>query len=130
SLQSQGGIQAKIGGFELNLNELSFKKSGDKKSAGLSIGLGISLFGGGNDGKNGVGAKTGFTIWAKHDGTRFKYDNAKLDSIAIDAELGVAKVKGSVIIYDEDPTFGNGFRGKVSATLAGLGVGIDMTLQI
>lgn len=130
SLQNQQGLQAKIGGFELNLNELAFKKSGDKKSAGLSFGLGISLFGGGNNQQNGVGAKTGFTIWAKHDGARFKYDKASLDSISVDAELGVAKIKGSVNIYDEDATYGNGFRGKLAASLAGLGVGIDVTFQI
>lgn len=129
SLQNQKGIQAKIGGFELNLNGLEFKKSGDKKSAGLGINLGISLFGGAKDGKNGAGAKTGFTIWAKHDGTRFKYDKASLDDIAIDVDMGVAKLKGSLSIYDEDPTYGNGFRGQVAASLAGLGVGIDVTMQ-
>ena len=129
SLQNNKGLQAKVGTFELNLNDLSFKKSGDKKSAGLSFDLGLSLFGGEKDAKNGAGATTAFTIWAKHDGTRFKYDKASLDAISIRADLGVAKLEGSLNIYDEDPVYGNGFRGSVSASLAGLGVSVDVTLQ-
>ncbi len=129
SLQNQKGIQAKIGGFELNLNGLEFKKSGDKKSAGLGIDLGLSLFGGGNDSKNGAGATTAFTIWAKHDGTRFKYDKASLDGISINVDLGVAKLMGEIEIYDEDPVYGNGFRGAVEATFRGLGVKVSVGLQ-
>ncbi|MEO6541249.1 MAG: hypothetical protein ABIN74_09675, partial [Ferruginibacter sp.] len=128
SLQNNKGLQAKIGSFELNLNDLSFKKSGDK-NAGLSFDLGLSLFGGEKDSKNGAGATTAFTIWAKHNGTKFKYDKASLDAISISADLGVAKLSGSLNIYDEDAVYGNGFRGNVSASLAGLGVGIDVTLQ-
>jgi len=129
SLQNNQGLQAKIGTFELNLNDLSFKKSGDKKSAGLSFDLGLSLFGGEKDTKNGAGATTAFTIWAKHNGSNFKYDKASLDAISINADLGVAKLEGSLNIYDEDAVYGNGFRGSVSASIAGLGISVDVTLQ-
>ena len=128
SLESQNGLQAKIGGFELNLNDLQFKKQ-DKSNVGLYLNLGMSLFGGEKDSKNGAGANAGFTIWAKHDGTTFKYKNASLGAIAIKADLGVAKLEGSINIYDEDPVYGNGFRGNVSAALAGLGVKVAVGLQ-
>jgi len=130
ALESQKDLQAKIGGFELNLNELKFKKQeNDKSNVGIYLNLGMSLFGGEKDSKNGASANAGFTIWAKHNGTTFKYKNASLDAIAIKADLGVAKLEGSINIYDEDAIYGNGFRGNVSATLAGLGVKVAVGLQ-
>ena len=129
SLQNKNGVQAKIGGFELNINDLKFEKHEKEKSVSLSINLGLSLFGGANDQKNGAGAKTKFSIWAKHNGEKYKYEKATLDEIEVNADLGVARLSGSIAIYDEDKVYGNGFRGHVSASLAGLGVGIDVTLQ-
>jgi hypothetical protein len=129
SLQNENGVQAKLGGFELNLNNLKFTKNKEKKEVSLSIDMGMSLFGGANDAQNGVGAKTNFAIYAKHDGSKYKYDRAELKELEIKADLGVAILSGSVAIYDEDEVYGNGFRGNVSASLTGLGVGIDVTLQ-
>ncbi|HEX2629357.1 MAG TPA: hypothetical protein VHM26_10100, partial [Chitinophagaceae bacterium] len=129
SLQNEKGLQAKLGGFELNLNNLKFTKYKEKKEVALSIDMGMSLFGGANDAKNGVGAKTNFAIYAKHDGDKYKYDRAELKELEIKADLGVAILSGSVAIYDEDPVYGNGFRGNVAASLTGIGVGIDVTLQ-
>lgn len=128
ALQNPGGIQAKIANFELNLNDLQFKKP-DATHAGLSLSLGLSLFGGEGDTKSGAGANTTFTIWAKHTGKTFVYEKASLDAIAINADLGVAKLAGAINLYKEDPKFGNGFRGAVSATLNGLGVKVDVGLQ-
>ena len=127
-LQNQQGLQAKIANFELNLNDLQFKKP-DATHAGLSLSLGLSLFGGEGDTKSGAGANTTFTIWAKHTGKTFVYEKASLDAITINADLGVAKLAGAINLYKEDPKFGNGFRGAVSATLNGLGVKVDVGLQ-
>ena len=129
SLQNKNGVQAKIGGFELNINDLKFEKHEKEKSVSLSIDLGLSLFGGGKEEKNGAGAKTKFSIWAKHDGHKYKYEKATLDEIEVHADMGVAVLSGSIAIYDEDKVYGNGFRGSVSAALAGLGIGIDVTVQ-
>ena len=128
SLQNQKGLQAKIANFELNLNDLQFKKP-DNTHAGLSLNLGLSLFGGEGESKNGAAANTAFTIWAKHNGKTFVYERASIDAIAIKADLGVAKLEGAINIYNEDPKYGNGFRGAVSATINGLGVKVDVGLQ-
>lgn len=130
SLQNQKGIQAKISNaFELNLNDLQFKKSADKKSVGIGMKLGLSLFGGDNKNSNGAGASAGFTIWAKHNGSTFKYDKAQLDAIAIKADLGAAYIEGSIEIYNQDQKYGNGFRGHVLATLSGISAGLEVTVQ-
>lgn len=129
SLNNQGNIQAKIGdAFELKLKELQFKKNGNSE-VGLSIGLGISLFGGENNNSNGAGGGTVFTIWAKHDGKFFKYDHAQLDAIEIKADLGAAYLEGSIQIFDQDNEYGNGFRGAVKAEVTGVNCALDVKLQ-
>lgn len=108
ALQNNKGLQAKIGTFEMNLNELAFKKSADKKSAGLSFDLGLSLFGGEKDTKNGAGATTAFTIWAKHNGAGLMYTDKNIEagkqyaySISINSkEKKQAKDEALVFIND------------------------------
>lgn len=130
SLANMDGLQAKIGeSFELEINKLSFQKAPDGKSMGLTLGMGIALFGGENNQSSGAGGGTEFTIWAKHNGSFFKYDKATLGAIKIDCDLSVAKLKGEIQIFDQDPTFGNGFRGAVDAQLGGLNAGLKVAVQ-
>ncbi len=134
SLNSQGNIQAKIGSaFEMKLHQLNFQKKteGGLQLAGLQLGFGLSLFGGNEEEANGIGANTTFTAWAKYDADKrtFVYHKAQLDELVVEAELGVAFIKGSIAIYDEDPTFGNGFRGGVKAELRGVDAGVEVNVQ-
>lgn len=130
ALANFNGIQAKLGNsFELELSKLEFKKSGDGKSVGLTIGLGITLFGGENNQSSGAGGGTEFTIWAKHQGKYFAYDKATLGKIKIDADLSVARLKGEIEIFSQDDTYGNGFRGSVDASVSGLNAGLKVTVQ-
>ncbi len=128
-LQSKNKVQAKIGNFELNLNDVDFKKNGN--SIGLKLDLGLSLFGGEQKNSNGAGGSTAFTIWAAYNnnGKTFAYSKTTLDKITVDADLGAAKIKGSIEIFNQDETFGNGFRGSVEATLRGLGAKVGVTVQ-
>lgn len=128
-LQSKNKVQAKIGNFELNLNDVQFKKNGDK--VGLKLDLGLSLFGGEQKNSNGAGGSTAFTIWAAFDNSEktFNYNKTTLDKITVDADLGAAKIKGSIEIFNQDEVFGNGFRGNVVASLRGLGAEVGVTVQ-
>ena len=64
-------------------------------------------------------ANTTFSIKGEEDssGSRYKYvfDNAILDSIKIEGDLSVVKLKGTIVQYDDDPVYGDGFRGFVQA---------------
>ncbi|MCX2682193.1 hypothetical protein OOZ15_19790, partial [Galbibacter sp. EGI 63066] len=46
---------------------------------------------------------------------RWNFDRLKLDRIAIGADLGTIKLKGFVDIKDDDPVYGDGFYGQLSA---------------
>lgn len=133
ALNNMKNIQARIGdAFELGLTKLEFKtdKQGGSR-AGLSIGAAVSLFGGDQDEPNAIGASTALTFWAKYDPVKktYRFDQAKLDALSIGAEIGVAYVKGNIEIFDQDDTYGNGFRGGLLAELRGLNAGIDVNIQ-
>jgi len=63
-------------------------------------------------------ANTTFTIEGRQENTdrkKYVFDDAILDSIKIEGNLAVVKIKGTIIQYDEDPTYGDGFRGEIQA---------------
>lgn len=128
-LQSKNKVQASVGGFELNLNDINFKKVGNE--LGLSLDLGLTLFGGDNNNSNGAGGQTAFTVWADYKPAEktFAYKKTTLEKIVVDADLGAALVKGNIEIFNQDSTYGNGFRGNVQATLRGLGAQVGVQLQ-
>jgi hypothetical protein len=111
------------------LTKLAFKKSEDGKSVGLTIGMGVTLFGGEGNQSSGAGGGTEFTLWAKHNGKFFAYDKASLGVIKIDCDVSVAKLKGEIEIFNQDATFGNGFRGAVDAQIGGLNAGLKLAVQ-
>jgi hypothetical protein len=48
----------------------------------------------------------------------WKYKDTKFSEISIKINGGSYKIEGKLSLYDKDPTYGNGFRGEVSATFA------------
>ncbi|MCX6153504.1 MAG: hypothetical protein NT007_05035 [Candidatus Kapabacteria bacterium] len=44
-----------------------------------------------------------------------KYINTTLDSISIHSNMSAAKIEGSVAFFNNDPTYGDGFKGDISA---------------
>ncbi|MCB0651785.1 MAG: hypothetical protein KDC85_10955 [Saprospiraceae bacterium] len=133
ALNNQGNIQAKLSTFELGLKNLAFNKKTENGQTlvGLSIGLEISLFGGENNQSTGAGGSTDFTLWANFNKELkiFKYKNAQLNEISVKGDLGVAYIAGKIEIFNEDETYGNGFRGSLQAEVTGINLGIDVKMQ-
>jgi TANFOR domain-containing protein len=121
----QGGEQHSMNKFPLNLTELTYENMGNP---GIVFGLGINLV----KGSNGFNAETTLKIKGKYNAQdkRFKYNGIDLQSVTIGAQMGVIDLEGKIDLYKEDPTFGTGFRGDISATVKVIGVAIDATLQV
>lgn len=130
------GLQATIGdAFKLKLNKMEFQSQGADQ-VGLKIGLGVNLLNADANG-NGVGGGADFTIWAKYRNVknvgslfRFAYERAELSKVTIDANMGVAQVKGALEIFNKDEKFGNGFKGDIAALITGINAGVTLNLQI
>jgi hypothetical protein len=57
---------------------------------------------------------------------RWVYKDTKFSDIKIDMKTGVVNVSGSLSLFDQDPVYGNGFRGEVQATF---GIGFAISLK-
>lgn len=124
-LKSQPKSQHGMGKFPINLTELSYENNG---TPGLVFGMGLNL----TKGENGFKATTSLKIKGKYNPQerQFKYDGIALKSIGINAKMGVLDVEGLIDMYNEDETYGTGFRGDISATVKIIGVKMDATLQV
>ncbi|HWB28013.1 MAG TPA: hypothetical protein VG738_21215 [Chitinophagaceae bacterium] len=81
-------------------------------------------------------ASTTLSVYGK-----FKMDNGRpkfyfdpndavhLDEIAVKGSLGALTIDGKVDFYNNDPTFGSGFKGTVKATFPAIDIGIASTIQ-
>lgn len=81
-------------------------------------------------------ASTTLSVYGKYklDAGRPKFyfdpgDAVQLDQITVDGDLAALHVKGKVDFYNNDATFGNGFKGSVEATFPAISIGIASTIQ-
>jgi hypothetical protein len=112
-------VSADFGGFGINISNINMVESdGDP---GLRFKAGIKIASGGVD----LAAEGGFIIRGQMNTVngrqRWVFKNFAVDQIMLDGSFsGVSRVHGILQFYDEDPTFGTGWRGGVSLTIKGM----------
>ncbi len=124
-LQTEPGkkfIQAKSFGYEGEMKLMNFPVSvgdlkminADNNTVGLSFDLKINLD------KSGVNSSTNLSILGKlEDGAsmqKWQFEKVKVNAIAIDYTKANFKIAGSLEIMTDDPIYGDGFSGEVTAT--------------
>lgn len=125
-LDNPNNKQGLLTGFPLSLLPPSVSNIDGEVS--LQLGLKLTLSSGNS---NGLSGSTSFSIIGKYDANKklFVYDRTQLDEVTLDVDVAVAKISGSIKIYAKDNVYGNGFRGNISATIKGIGIGAEVTLQ-
>ncbi|HLP92802.1 MAG TPA: hypothetical protein VK168_02155 [Saprospiraceae bacterium] len=121
--------QHKLAGFPLKLGGLSVDCDGDVLALGLDLDITLTK---GEANKNGLKGSTAFSINGQYDNDKkcYLYKNTTIDSISVNAKLSVAEIGGALALYKKDDTFGNGFKGSITATIRGIGIGVTATLQV
>ncbi len=110
----KGNSRSMGSGFPISLNEVNMVSDEDD----IGIGLGVTLnLTGANAGS--FGADTRFTVWATpKDNSRgiiaYKYKKIQLHNIGIDLDAGAFKIDGELIVYEDDPVYGQGYSGRVN----------------
>ena len=106
---------SKAANFPITIHEIAL--IADDVSASLKIDLSINLM------KDQFNGRTKFKIvgkFGKDDGIqKWKFDHLKFEQVDIAADLGGVKFKGSITIMDNDPVYGNGFKGMLGADFTG-----------
>lgn len=111
---------AKVSNFPITINEIAL--IANDESASLKIDIAINLM------KDQFKGQTKFYVvgkFAKNAGIqKWKFDHLKFEEIKVSADLGGVKFKGSITIMDNDPVYGNGFKGMVGADFTG-GISVE-----
>ncbi|UII23988.1 hypothetical protein [Fulvivirga ligni] len=119
------GVDLQLSVFSAHSTTPTFQKQGDL--IGLSFNLNLELI----NMANSLNGSTAFTIFAKYTNNKFEYKKTQLNHISLDGDIGVARLDGSIDIYQDDAKYGNGFRGEIEVVINALGgAGIDAVLQV
>lgn len=123
--------QHSMSGFPISLNSIgivSKTRGGILPDIGLKFDVGLNL----EEGK--ISGSTTLSIWGKISGggsgapQSFTFDGIDLDTVSIHADISAAKIDGTLIFYNSDPTYGNGFKGIISANILHQ-IQVDVTAQ-
>lgn len=96
-------------------------------NVGLTLGLGLKL----DNLANGLNGSTAFTINGKLQNGYFGFHNLQLNSVSISSNLGVIDIQEATLeLFQDDPTYGNGFRASLDVVITPVDLGIEMTLQV
>lgn len=106
--------EMKIAGFPLTINELALETVGNK--ANLIFDFDVSLTGE-SDGGNGGGARLIIISSLDESGgtDKWKFEKINLERIYIAMEVAGMELQGAIFIFEDNPTYGTGFAGAVSA---------------
>lgn len=110
--------QHALAGFPVNIDGVSSvtRFSNGAFGPGIRFNLNIGL----QSGSNAVNGTTKLTFWSKllneQGRQRFIFDGAELDSIGVNADLGAVKIHGGLNLFQSDATYGDGYRGVVTAS--------------
>lgn len=110
--------QHSLAGFPVNIDGVSSvtRFRDGAFGPGIRFNLNIGL----QPGSNAVNGTTTLTLWSKllneQGRQRFAFDGVELDSIGVNADLGAVKVRGGLNLFQSDATYGDGYRGVVTAS--------------
>ncbi len=131
----RGKGQQRAANFPISINNVTFVH--DQQRMALNFEAALALM---DREDKGFGATTKISVKGKIEETRvgsgelavntqqWKYDKTTIDDIYINAKDGAYELEGKLSLYDEDPVYGNGFRGQVKAWFQP-GIGVDAIAQ-
>ncbi|WBU89250.1 hypothetical protein [Cellulophaga omnivescoria] len=112
--------EVKLANFPVSIADIAFNSN--DQEAGISFDLKINLMG---KSDKGFAADARLGIIGKFQEENFvqkwKYDRLDLSEINIEANMGAVKIKGGLLLMNDDPIYGNGFSGNIEGTFSEFG---------
>ena len=116
-------FEGSVGGFSFSVETLDgiFESAGgNKKKVGLAVAGGIKI-GVGACSNGSIGGGAGFKIWGIVDTKTWDCNaddiDGELDSIWVETDLDLFKLKGRIGFFHNDKTYGEGLRGSLMVTI-------------
>ena len=101
-----------LGKFPVTISNIGVTATNNQAS--LSFGIDVNMMSGGFSG--GTDLKIVGKFSEEEGLQRWKYDHIDVSRISIAADLGKIQIEGMVDLKNDDPVYGNGFYGELSAT--------------
>ncbi len=112
--------EVKLANFPVSIANIAFMSN--ESEAGLEFDLKVNLMG--SDDK-GFAADARLGIFGRYTEEqyeqRWKYDRLDLSKISLEANLGAIQLKGSLLLMDNDPIYGDGFSADIEGTFGNFG---------
>lgn len=112
--------EVKLANFPVSIANIAFLSN--EHEAGLEFNLMINLMG---EKSKGFAADARLGIYGKFKEEqykqRWKYDRLELSKIGLEANMGAIKLKGSLLLMDDDPIYGDGFSADIEGTFGSFG---------
>ncbi|WP_158837577.1 hypothetical protein [Polaribacter sp. L3A8] len=110
----------KVAGFPVSISNIGI--TSNETNADLHFDLALNLMGE----NNGFSAETSLAVKGVFEEEdyrqKWKFQGVELDAILIDADLNGFTLKGGLNIMNDDPEYGDGFSGNLTANFKGLGI--------
>lgn len=107
------------GAIKLGIIPVSIDSIALKSFSASELGIGFNLKVNLQD--SSFGGRTRLYVIGKYNGDqgigKWQYDRLKVEDISINAKIGTLKLNGTVAFLDDDPKYGDGFRGQIGMTL-------------
>ncbi len=109
-----GNPQESLSGFPVSVDKIAIISDIVNKRCGINFQLSVNLY------EAVLSGSTKFTLWAKKSGNSFGFDKIELDSVTIKSKTLVGdlvSIDGGLSFYTDNPDYGDGFRGNLTATI-------------
>jgi hypothetical protein len=125
-----GSGEGRCSGFPIQLDSINFKIYNGQVAIGCQVALNFM-----NKEDRGFSASTQVLVLAKYEekieaaseaskpsvkSQHWKFDKVKINDIAINISTMAFSLKGRLSVFQDDPTYGNGFRGSLAFSLKSL----------
>lgn len=106
-----GGSDGVGGSFDMSLDDISTNQ------IALTLSMGLNFTGEGD--QNSLSGNTSVVIASEYDlnNAEWKGTDVSISEIQVDAAMGIAELHGKINFFENDPTYGKGFKGQLNASM-------------
>jgi hypothetical protein len=132
------GAQQTASKYPLVINNILIKKDGSDK---IGIGFDVTINIGGSSSEGGFGGTAGLIVWGKReteevknaegavtgtDKSDWKFHKVEITAIGVNfKKAGVIEIAGMIRFFEDDPVYGDGFKGSIAGKIQMFGVKVE-----
>ncbi len=114
---SLGNSAGGLGVFPFQLENVEVMFTSQQVRLGFDLNLQLT-----SSDNNAIGGNTRLELVSTRSDNRYIFDGAEINEVAINASMSAFHVSGNLIMFDQDPIYGKGFRGNITVDIQPLSI--------